>query len=140
MIVVGCGKAKLPYAAPARELYCGSLFQAARRYAEARGQRWLVMSAKLGIIEPDAVIEPYEQRLAKGFSLELWAAWVACSIVDRAPRVVEILAGVGYARPVARELGRAKVAAFEPMSGLGLGQRLRWLNQAREREQERAGG
>lgn len=50
MIVIGCGKAKLDRAAPARELYTGSLFRMARRYAVASKRPWVILSGAHGII------------------------------------------------------------------------------------------
>ncbi len=64
--LVGCTKSKRPMAAPARELYTPSaLFRGRRAYVERTCDRWFVLSANYGLIEPDAVIEPYDQALSK---------------------------------------------------------------------------
>jgi hypothetical protein len=62
-VIVGCGARKLEWAAPARELYTGSLFRAASRHAERLGLPWRILSAEHGFISPDTVIEPYDRRI-----------------------------------------------------------------------------
>lgn len=75
--VIPCGGAKLDHAAPGRALYVGQMFRhtltrveqlAALDEAEGRGPaRVLILSARYGLIDPDQVIEPYDQRMdAKG--------------------------------------------------------------------------
>lgn len=131
MIVIGCGKSKLDRRAPAGELYTGSLFRAARRYAEARGGRWAILSARHGLVMPDEELEPYDDVLRlSGVELERWAGRAAHRLLRLDPELVEVLAGVTYARPLSRELGRAGVRACEPLSGLGMGRRLAWLSRA----------
>lgn len=136
MIVIGCGKAKLSSPAPAWRLYTGSLFVAARRYAEASGQRWAILSAKHGLVEPDRVLEPYDVRLKlKGEELSRWAqeAAYACErMLRRLPKQsVEVLAGHPYAWPFRNELlWLANIESTEPLEGMGLGQRLQWLSRA----------
>jgi len=65
LILVGCGARKLAHAAPAKDLYTGPLFRAARAYAEAHADAWYVLSAKYGLVHPDRVIEPYNVYLPK---------------------------------------------------------------------------
>jgi len=61
-----CGKSKIwakhPDAGPtaAKDAYTGSYFRANRRYAEAQGCDWMILSGKYGLIEPDFIIPgPY---------------------------------------------------------------------------------
>lgn len=56
--LVGCASQKLKRPAPARELYVSPLFKKASAYAEATCDRWYVLSAKHGLVHPDAVLEP----------------------------------------------------------------------------------
>jgi hypothetical protein len=59
LVVVSCGEQKIwsryPHAGatPAQDAYTSSLFTKSRRYAERFADRWLVLSAKYGFIEPD---------------------------------------------------------------------------------------
>ena len=61
--LVGCASQKLTRPEPARQLYVSQLFWKASAYAEATCDRWYVLSAKHGLVHPDAVIEPYDMRL-----------------------------------------------------------------------------
>jgi hypothetical protein len=66
LVVVPCGAAKVwakrPGAGPtaARDAYTSSHFKAQRRYAEARGDRWVILSAKYGYLDPRNPIEDYD--------------------------------------------------------------------------------
>lgn len=135
MIVVGCGKSKLDRPAPAAELYTGSLFRAARRYCEARGEPWVIVSGEHGLILPEQVIAPYDKRapldrIARGF----WAQLVVERLLKLAggPVFVELLAGKTYTEPLAAELWRAGCANAEPLAHMGMGKRLSWLTRSAE--------
>lgn len=133
LIVVGCGKRKLEVAARACDLYTGSLFVAAKRYAEAKeGLRWVVLSAAHGVVGARTWLRPYDQVLDfKGEALVRWARLAAMTIAERRIVVeepIEILAGAGYAEPLARELRELGVEPVSmPLSGLGVGKRLNKL-------------
>lgn len=74
--LVSCGKAKLTHPAPARYLYTGSLFRAARSYVERSGyDAWWILSARHGLVHPDEVLGPYEATLTGRGEEELtrWA-------------------------------------------------------------------
>lgn len=147
--IVGCGASKLDREAPARELYTGSLFVAARRHVEALGASWLVLSAKYGIVEPHAQLQPYEQKLARrGDDLHCWALSAASGAVSlsslwldrergvplkpQPERRFVFLCGVEYAGPVARLLESWGYPTQQPLVGLQLGERLRWFKEQRE--------
>lgn len=87
--VVPCGGRKADRPAPARDLYTGSMFRhtlsnverlVAADEAEGLGPaRVLIMSAKHGLVYPDWVLEPYEQRIdqpgaisAEKLALQAW--------------------------------------------------------------------
>jgi hypothetical protein len=62
---VPCGQTKIDFAAPALELYSGSLFRAYKAYALSlvpKSQVW-VLSAKHGIVHSTAVVEPYNLHI-----------------------------------------------------------------------------
>ena len=60
-LVISCGSAKKNEACPARELYTGGLFITNRRYAERYYEgRWFILSGKHGLLDPDAITEPYD--------------------------------------------------------------------------------
>lgn len=149
MIVVGCGKRKRAQASPARELYTGSLFLMARRYAEASGQPWVILSGAHGVIEPEWIIRPYDAGPpASGEALRQWARKAALEIEQRRSArpselllgsPVEILAGVQYAGPLAAALDRLDIDSVQPLANLVLGRRLQRLRAMADSLQARAG-
>ena len=62
--LVACSKTKLNHAAPARELYTSPLFRAASAYCERTYDRWFILSAKHGLVDPDQILEPYDLTLS----------------------------------------------------------------------------
>lgn len=72
--IVPCGAAKATQAAPARELYLGQSFRLALAAAEAEAAattrdlgieaRVLILSAKHGLVSPDAELEPYDVKVS----------------------------------------------------------------------------
>lgn len=136
--LVGCGKAKLDQAAPARELYTSNLFKLSARYAQEAFDGWYVVSALHGLVEPERVVAPYDFSLAEMRvpERESWAARVA-SLLCRRERGAHftLLAGghyrylSGYLRwtMVDGYIGplRGAVAGVdEPLEGLGIGLRM----------------
>ena len=65
LVVIPCGASKLPTAAPAAELYTGSMFQDALRTARTMttDDNIRILSAKHGLVRLDHVLEPYEMKM-----------------------------------------------------------------------------
>lgn len=63
IVLIGCGAAKLPTRAEAKDLYIGSLFTLRRKYAEAVGDHWAILSAKHGLVFPLDELDPYDLTL-----------------------------------------------------------------------------
>lgn len=67
IVVIPCGAQKLDEPAPAGELYTSQHFQlvlrAARRVAEEQAGRVLILSARHGLVDPDAVLAPYDVKM-----------------------------------------------------------------------------
>jgi hypothetical protein len=102
MFLVSCVSAKRSRPLPARELYCSDWFVTARDYVEAQAEDWYILSAKYGLVEPDEVIEPYNETLSDISSAErrAWAERVAGQVRPKCreePEIV-ILAGQAYQR------------------------------------------
>jgi hypothetical protein len=149
IVLVSCGKTKATAAAPARELYTSALFQKSRAHAEAlvaagEADGWFILSAKHGVLHPDTVVEPYDERVPGAqVAMGKWGADVVEQLRALFPgEGVElvVLAGVMYAAPIAQRIEdllihRQGWACLEPLRGLEVGERLHWLNeQAAKRE------
>jgi hypothetical protein len=64
LVLIACSQTKATRAAaPARELYTGSLFQDAVRWAESWEFRWMVLSARHGLVDPDRPMTAYDAQL-----------------------------------------------------------------------------
>ncbi len=137
--LVSCSASKLDRPAPARDLYSPSpLFRGASGWAEARELPWFVLSARYGLVDPDRVIEPYEQRLPAGLQgrqVRLrWAQGVTQGLYEQLGDlqgiVFEIHAGRDYINPLKRLLERQGATVELPMAGMQIGQRLSWYKRA----------
>jgi cytoplasmic iron level regulating protein YaaA (DUF328/UPF0246 family) len=138
--LVGCGKQKLDHPAEARDLYQGTLFKAARAYAETMDD-WYILSAKYGLLSPYAWTEPYDMTLADkpDSALSAWADEVTYRLVEvtasRAPRsdiTLVLLAGEAYRTAGGLELGlrlRRDFVIETPLKGLAIGKQIQRLKE-----------
>lgn len=62
ILILACSGSKLDVPAMAIDIYQGTLFKRGRAYAEKHGLPVLILSAKLGFIQPTLWVEPYNQR------------------------------------------------------------------------------
>lgn len=129
---VSCVKTKADSARPAEQLYISPWFVMARRYAHAIADRWFILSAAYGLVEPDRVIEPYEKTLNKMPIAERrgWAKLVTKQMDLAGVRGNEaiVLAGINYRRHLNMALLDRFAEVEVPMEGLMLGQQLSWLS------------
>lgn len=132
--LVGCCKPKLAHAAPARELYLSRLFALSLAEASRRCDVVYVVSAEHGLVELDAVVEPYDKTMAD-IAKEwrpIWGGRVWSSIAARhssGARHVAIYAGKEYAQPIIRAApyGERGATFTQPLAGMQIGERLSWL-------------
>ena len=144
LTIISCGKRKSNDPAPAKDLYTGGLFHASRRYAEAQGRPWVILSALHGLLHPDSVISPYDlamhERLSQPPAVvarfkadlrqQLQAVLAAFGLVG-----IEVHGGADYA---ALLLAVSPVPLWNPVGGMTVGLRLQWY--ARERRQREGAG
>ena len=138
--LVSCGKYKTSCAAPARDLYTGALFIKSRQYAEATGLPWQILSAKHGLLSPEAIIAPYEQSLKSANAKERkrWAEMVEEQLKLAFPMLdtVVFLAGKDYSLLLSTFLNYRYIKTVDLLQGLALGKRLEWLNEANHAAQQ----
>lgn len=132
IILVSCVSKKSRVAKPACELYESPFFIKARKFAVRARVPWYILSAKYGLLDPEVLIEPYEQTLNQMSKRERteWAEMVIHQIEHRniRPAVVTILAGARYREYIVPYLLRNSIAVEIPMEGLRIGQQLAWLD------------
>lgn len=138
--LVACTSRKGLYPAPAEFLYRSPLFAGARQYAIQRANAWFVLSAEYGLLAPHKEIAPYDRALNSMSESERrrWAEGVCRSLLNEAPTVrrVIFLAGWPYRRHLEVLLHDKGIATAAPMSSLGIGKQVAWLQQLR-RDQAR---
>jgi hypothetical protein len=133
--LVGCVKSKLDRPARARDLYTSPLFLGRRRYVERTCDRWFVLSAKHGLVDPDTVLEPYDQTLkhAGRADRRVWSEGVVAALKRElgplSATTFEIHAGNEY-RAFGLEQGIRELGGLVnvPTAGLSLGQQLAYYN------------
>ena len=129
--LVGSVKAKLTRPSAAEDLYVSTLFTGRRRYVERTCDRWFVLSAKHGLLEPTALVEPYDETLKTKGRLERrrWSESVLeqldAALGDLAGATFEIHAGAEY-RDHGLTAGLVGRGAFVevPVEGLRIGEQL----------------
>ncbi|MGH2711484.1 MAG: DUF6884 domain-containing protein [Actinomycetota bacterium] len=130
--LVGCVKEKAGRAAPARDLYTSTLFVGRRRFVERTCDRWYVLSALHGLVEPDRRLEPYDKTLKGDSAAErrVWSAKVLDTIKlavgsDLTDLTFEIHAGAEYREFGLRQALEREGARVEvPAEGLRMGEQL----------------
>lgn len=102
-------------------------------YAERTCDRWAVLSAKHGLVQPDTVLEPYDMRLGTNHRtsppIHRWCQMVQAQIeaeyAGSENVSLIVLAGEQYPYAVHGSPWPHEV----PMKGLGIGRQLGWLTE-----------
>lgn len=63
ILIINCSKLKSNVAGPARDVYIGPIVQLGLKFASMKGWNPIILSGKHGLISPDKVIEPYNERM-----------------------------------------------------------------------------
>ena len=131
MILIQCVSSKREKCLPAKELYDSTYFDAMKRYAEASDDDYRILSAKHGLVHPEAELDPYD---AFGLS-EKQAETIAATLADAGVNTVKIVAGKKYTDPLTPELEARGIDVVEVGRGMRIGNRVKHLKEkARELE------
>ncbi len=125
IVLVSCVKSKRTRTSKAKDLYESTLFKAQRAFAETFGDRWFILSAKYGLVDPEREIELYEETL-KGAPVGRKRKWSTEVFAQLKPLIkdgdnVIVTAGEDYCRylvPMIRSLGNE---VTRPVQGLSMG-------------------
>ena len=102
LLLIGCVKSKRNEIRAARDLYDSRLWRWRRTYAARSGVLWYILSAKHGLLAPDATIAPYDMTLADlpAAKRRAWSRRVLDDLEAQLPilrgRTIEIHAGKTY--------------------------------------------
>lgn len=134
LYLVSCVGKKLSRAALAKDIYISAWFKKARSYVESKNATWLILSAKYGVVNPNAFIEPYEVTLnsmAKS-DRRTWGETVLAELTPylKPKQSITILAGERYREFIEDSLRTESRTVLVPMAGLRIGEQLKWLMDA----------
>lgn len=131
--LISCGSAKQAVRCRARDMYTSALFRYSLQVAEAECDHVFIVSALYGLIGPDEEIAPYEfsvKQMSKPERVR-WARRVVRDLYQRLESMsrVEVLlfAGGEYVEALSEALSGLGAKYSEPMAGLTIGRRLKWL-------------
>ena len=129
--LVGCVKGKRSSPAPARDLYTSPLFLKRRAFVEPTCDRWFILSAKHGLVDPDEILAPYDETLthASEERRRAWSRQVLADLEQALPDLhdvhFEIHAGSAYFDHGLEDGLRRRGATVEaPTRGLAIGRQL----------------
>jgi hypothetical protein len=111
LVLIGSTGGVAPGPCAAADLFTAPGFVSARDHAVRAGERWFVLSARHGLLDPDDVVSPFDNQLGDrplGYRTA-WGEWVAAQLADRmwlSGLVVEVHGGVDFAQPLRSPLGR----------------------------------
>ncbi|WP_439357722.1 DUF6884 domain-containing protein [Bradyrhizobium sp. DASA03007] len=131
---VSCVKTKADEPDLAEHLYISPWFRMAAEYARRNSDRWFILSALHGMIEPRHCIAPYEATL-NGAKVDERFEW-SLNVIDQIGEwdlrgdLAVVLAGENYRRFLMDELYRRFSKVSVPMKGLMMGQQLSWMKNA----------
>lgn len=135
LVLIGCVKSKLPGKHRAKDLFTSPLFLGRRRAAEASGAPWFILSAKYGLLAPDALVDTYDVSLNSASRAErvTWSARVLSQLRDAvgslSGKVVEIHAGAAYRNHGLIEgLESEGARVLVPLEGAKIGEQLQRLS------------
>jgi hypothetical protein len=129
--LISCASSKLPRETKAKELYTSPLFQYGRKVAERDYDRWFILSALHGLVDPEKRITPYNETLSNQSALER-ESWAANVLKDLLPKLqsgdtITFLAGDNYRNYLSAALTSKGFKCNAPLEGLGLGQQIHTL-------------
>lgn len=132
--LVACGSKKTAHATTAADIYLSTLFKSAKNFAEAFASNWYILSAKHGVIQPLEIIEPYDETLNDMDITQknIWGEAVIQQLTKfvQAPAEIWLMAGKSYREPIEHKLIQMGYSVHSPLSGLGIGQQVSWLQHA----------
>lgn len=125
-LIACCGEKKQE-SCKAEDIYKSPLFLLSKTWVKKRNLKWMILSAKHGLLNPDKIIDPYNLSLNnfKKDDLKKWDLMVQSQIKKTflVPPFFVILAGHKYQGPF------KKFNYVDVLKSLGIGQRLKFLKE-----------
>jgi hypothetical protein len=143
LIIIPCGQSKVwdkhpkRGATQAKDVYTGSPFVMNRRYAEKYADRWVILSAKYGFINPNfSIAEPYDVTFKKKSTdpvpIEKLRKQIKKMRLNSYSTIVG-LGGVDYRRQITGAFDELADDLVFPFAGLAIGKGMKAIKKAIER-------
>jgi len=131
LVIIACGSWKIwdinPGAGPtpASEAYVGTPFKINKEYAQRFGDRWLILSAKYGLVDPDFIITEnynvtFKDPLTKPISVNQIKKQIEEKRLNKFDEII-FLGGKDYAKVVSQAFANLSKRVKTPITGLRLG-------------------
>jgi hypothetical protein len=144
LVIVPCGQGKVwdndpeRGPTPAREAYTGAPFKVNRAYAERHGDRWVILSAKYGLIRPEFVLPgPYDVTFKKRATGPVEVTALIDQIRERRLHEFARIVGLGgkeYRAAIGAAFAPFGSAVEFPFAGLPIGLAMQATKRATERD------
>ncbi len=119
--LVACTKSKAKEKAKAKDLYISPSFKAARTISERNGDFWFIVSAKHGLLDIDAGIDPYDCSLASLPQSDRgkWASGIASNLESTSKPLGRFvfLGDQTYSEALAPEMSKRGLNFVAPFAG-----------------------
>lgn len=140
IVIASCTDRKHNSAMHARDLYMPSgYFKAQRRYAEAYGDKWFILSAEYGLLRPKQVVESYDQHMSDQDDPRYYErlAYQAQYLAEHHDNA-EVIAGSDYADVIVTLLRYYGMTVETPFAGQRIGTRAKHLQQEAQKVENMA--
>ena len=153
--IIQCVSGKKDEKLPARELYDTDFFDKMRSYAESAADRYWILSAEHGLIEPDDEIEPYDTdarelsddekaKLQNQIGAKLhqddgvfWNGRLEIVVSEPYRELLERAFGATAPLTPSRMPDNCQIAY--PCEGMGIGEKKAWLKEAAQQDYQNIG-
>jgi len=131
LVIVQCGNKKIwddqpnAGATPAEHAYVSAYFQGNKEYAKRFGDKWMILSAKFGFIDPSFMIPcNYNVTFKKPSTGPISAKELREQVMQKGLHhfdEVEVLGGCEYVKKVKEAFEGCKAKIIAPLEGLSIG-------------------
>ena len=132
--LISCTKLKQSYPCEAQEMYLLSqLFKKASYYIKQQNyDKWFILSAKYGLLNPNDIIEPYDLTLSnmKSEDIKKWSEKIFNQLVIYNIDEIDFYTGEKYRKYLISLLKEKNIICNIPLKGLGIGQQLKFYKEA----------
>ena len=130
--LVACVSSKASVRTKAKDMYRSPLYKKCYSFVTGHFDKWYILSAKYGLLEPERIIEPYEETLNSmpSQSRREWTQKVLEQVFQKTDSQDEItfLAGKRYREGLVSQLRKRGNKVNVPMERMPIGKQLQWLS------------